>query len=351
MNLSADKILVMRYRFIGDTVLTVPFLRNLRAAFPRAHIDLMLEPFSGQVIGGCPYIDRIIPFEIKTIHRYSNRSQQGKLAGYIRFWKRIRKERYDAAFVLKRSLSSALLVRAAGVPRRIGFATEGRGFLLTDPVVYRHDQHEVENFLDCLRAVEAPVVSKHLELWPSPEGDGKIRALFAEKGWLPQDLKIVIHAAASLPAKQWPLDRFANVMKSLQERFQAKFIYTGSKEDTRLYDEIESNGPFDGLNLCGKTSLRENLSVYRASNLYFGVDSGPLHMAAALGLPVVALFGPTDERKWGPWGEGHEIITKRLTCHPCKPHKCADNECMKLITVDDALEAVGRVMTRLRVNG
>ena len=141
MKLDAAKILVMRYRFIGDTVLTVPFLRNLRAAYPKARIDLMLEPFSGQVIEGCPYVDRIIPFELKTIHAYSKRTERGKLAGNLHYFNMIRKEQYDAVFVLKRSLSSALLVWLARVPRRIGFATEGRGPLLTDPVNYRQDQH------------------------------------------------------------------------------------------------------------------------------------------------------------------------------------------------------------------
>jgi len=148
--MKAEHILVMRYRFIGDTVLTVPFLRNLREAYPSARIDLMLEPFSGQVIEGCPYVDRIIPFEFRTIHAYSARSERSKLSGYFHYWKLIRDQRYDAVFVLKRSLSSALLARAANVPRRIGFATEGRRFLLTDPVRYLHDRHEVENFLDCL---------------------------------------------------------------------------------------------------------------------------------------------------------------------------------------------------------
>jgi heptosyltransferase-2 len=340
MKLQAKKILVLRYRFIGDTVLTVPFLRNLREAFPQAEIDLMLEPFSGQVLEGCPYVDRIIPFEIRTIHRYSARSERGKIAGFFHFLKRIRQERYDAAFVLKRSLSSALLVWAAGIPRRIGFATEGRGALLTDPVSYRQDQHEVLNFLDCLRAVDVPVLSHGLELWPSPEGDATIRRLFAERGWKSGDLVVIIHAAASLPAKQWPLSRFAAVMKRLQEQYQARFLYTGAREDARLYEEIETQGPFGGLNLCGVTSLRENLSAYRASSLFFGVDSGPMHMAAAVGVPVVALFGPTDERKWGPWGPGHSVLSKRLACHPCKPHKCHDHECMKRISVEEALATV-----------
>ena len=347
MRLSARKILVMRYRFIGDTVLTVPFLRNLREAFPGSRIDLMLEPFSGQVIEGCPYVDRVIPFELKTIHRYSAGSERGKLAGNLHYWNIIRKEGYDAAFVLKRSLSSALLVWAARVPRRIGFATEGRRLLLTDPVPYRHDQHEVENFLDCLRALDIPVRSTHLELWPAPDHDRKANELFAKAGWRTGDLKVIVHAAASLPAKQWPLDRFAEVLRSLRDNQGARFVYTGAKADAGLYEEIERLGPFGGLNLCGVTTVRENIAVYRACDLFFGVDSGPMHMAAAVGTPVVALFGPTDERKWGPWGEGHVVISRRLPCYPCKPHLCRDHQCMEQITAAEALAAVGQKLTAI----
>lgn len=347
MKLKARKILVMRYRFIGDTVLTVPFLRNLRQAYPEARIDLMLEPFSGQVLEGCPYVDRIIPFEFKTIHKYSASTQQGKLAGYVHYWKMLRQEGYDAAFALKRSLSSALLIRAAGIPRRIGFATEGRSPLLTDPVIYRQDQHEVHNFLDCLRALDIPVHSDALELWPSLENNAKVRALFSEAGWNENDLTIIIHAAASLPAKQWPLDRFAIVMSVLKERYGARFIYTGAPADAVLYHELERLGPFKGMNLCGTTGLHANLSVYRVARLFFGVDSGPMHMAAAVGVPVVALFGPTDERKWGPWGNGHTVITKRLSCYPCKPHKCSDNDCMMKISAEEALEAVEKKLSAI----
>lgn len=338
----AKKILVMRYRFIGDMVLTVPFLRNLREAYPAARIDLMIEPFSGEVIEGCPYVDRVIPYEFKTVHTYVPRSRRGKLSGYLHYWRLIRREGYDLAFLLKRSFSSAFLAWAAGVPHRIGFATEGRSRLLSRPVPYRQDQHEVENFLDCLRALDIPIGSKTLELWPSPEAEQKVLGLLTTAGWKHGDLKIVIHATASLPAKQWPLERFAAVMTALKEKYQARFVYTGAERDVETYRRLEALGPFGGLNLCGLTTLRENLSVYRATDLFFGVDSGPMHMAAAVGIPVVALFGPTNERLWGPWGENHVVITKRLSCAPCKPHKCADNECMRQITVAETLEAVER---------
>jgi heptosyltransferase-2 len=342
----AKKILVLRYRFIGDTVLTVPFLRNLREAYPGTRIDLMLEPFSGQVLEGCPYVDRVIPFELRTIHKYSAGSDRGKLSAYRHYLRLIRSEGYDAAFVLKRSLSSALLVWAARVPRRIGFATEGRRFLLTDPVAYRR-QHEVENFLDCLRVVDIPVRSTHLELWPGPEQERKAAELFSRAGWAAGNLKVIIHAAASLPSKQWPQERFAAVMRALQDRYGARFVYTGSGDDAALYDAIERRGPFGGLNLCGDNSLRENIAVYRACDLFFGVDSGPMHMAAAVGVPVVALFGPTDELRWGPWGEGHVVLSRHLSCHPCKPHKCPDNECMLQITAAEAVEALDRKISSL----
>lgn len=347
MRLAASRILVLRYRFIGDTVLTVPFLRNLREAYPNARIDLMLEPFSGAVIEGCPYVDRIIPFELRTIHRYSSRSERGKVAALLHYWRFIREGRYDAAFVLKRSVSSALLPWAARVPRRIGFATEGRAFLLTDRVPYRHDQHEVENFLDCLRHLEIPVRTTHLELWPRQEDLDRTAGLFAAQGWKEDDVKVIVHPAASLPAKQWPRERFAQVMRELRDRYPVRFVYTGAKGDSGLYAEIERLGPFGGLDLCGRMSLRENVAVYRSCDLFFGVDSGPMHMAAAAGVPVVALFGPTDERKWGPWGSGHRIISKRLSCHPCKPHKCADHRCMEQIGVDEALAAAAEEVQRI----
>lgn len=347
MRPEASRILVLRYRFIGDTVLTVPFLRNLRAAYPRAQIDLMIEPFSGHVIEGCPYVDRTIPFEFRTIHRYSSQSNRGRLSAYLHYRNLIRKEGYDVAFVLKRSLSSALLVWASRVPRRVGFATEGRRFLLTDPVVYRQDQHEVENFLDCLRALSLPVDDARLELWPLQQDRVAVEKMFRDADWRQGDIKIVVHAAASLAAKQWPLERFAAVMRTLKERHPVRFVYTGAAGDAPLYEEIERQGPFGGLNLCGRMSLRQNTAVYGACDLFFGVDSGPMHMAAAAGIPVIALFGPTDERTWGPWGDGHRVLTRRLSCHPCKPHKCRDFRCMDAITAKDALDAVESMICSL----
>ena len=157
------KILVVRYRFIGDTILTVPFLRNLRRAYPYAKIDMLVSPVSGDLLETCPYIDNLIYFDTTRKHRY----EHGKL-GKKSFWhyvKLLKNEKYDKAYVLKRSLSSAALCTFAGIKNKVGFNTEGRGLLLTKRVPYDRDKHEVESFLDVLKADNVPVFDNYLELW------------------------------------------------------------------------------------------------------------------------------------------------------------------------------------------
>src|SRR5262245_5015838 len=146
-----ERILVLRYRFLGDTLLTVPFLRNLRRAKPDAHIVWVVAPGSADVIQGIPYVDQLLAWDPATAHaesRGTHRTWRAKL----RFIRELRRQRFDRAYVLKRSLSSAIIALLSGARQRIGFATEGRGFLLTRTVPYRHDQHEVQNSSTCRRA-------------------------------------------------------------------------------------------------------------------------------------------------------------------------------------------------------
>ena len=151
LNGAVKRILILRYRFIGDTILTVPFLRNLRYAEPDAHIVWVVAPGSSEVVQGIPYVDELIYWDPVTIHADS-RGTHRTFGDKLRFILGLRSQKFDKVYVLKRSLSSALMAFFSGARERIGFDTEGRGFLLTKRVPYRHDQHEVENFLDVLRA-------------------------------------------------------------------------------------------------------------------------------------------------------------------------------------------------------
>lgn len=324
--LPAKRILVMRYRFIGDTILTVPFLRNLRAAYPDAQIDVLVGPQSGSVLDGCPYINNAIVFDTTRFHKYDSGSgQKGNFLSYA--WQ-LRTQKYDIAFVLKRSLSSALLAWLSGARYRVGYDTENRCLLLTHKVAWRQDIHEVESTLDVLRAGGVPISDTHLEAWISPQEKQNIEALVPEL----QDnrLKVLIHAAAAHPDKIYPSEHWAKIIAQLKAQRNVLPFFTGAAQDHALYEEISRLSGVAGVNLAGKLSLRQSMSLYQQMSLAICVDSGPAHLAAATGTPTIALFGPTDPERWAPWGKQHQaIFDATLSCRPCHYRKtCDDRRCL-----------------------
>lgn len=362
------RILVARYRFIGDSVLLVPLLKNLRRLEPAARIDLLVAPFSGQILAHCPYVDRILPFAPSVGHRYDpgggGGTGWGKWRTYLGLARRLRAERYDLVFVLKRSLSSALLGRATGAPVRAGFATEGRSWLLTHQAPYRPEvSHEAESFLDVLRAAGyADVRPEPLELWTAPEEAAQAAGALAAEGLAPGGFAVV-HAAASTPGKQWEDERFVEVCAHLWRRHRLRAVFTGSEADRGRCGAIAAAARAaaaggasvpEPVNFCGRTGLRVDLAIFRQARLFVGVDSGPMHMAVACGVPVVALFGPTDPGQWGPYEPGRrdgaarraeplsEVVRSPEPCGACRHETCPDRRCMRAITTGAVLAAIDR---------
>ena len=227
MALTPKKILVMRYRFIGDTILTVPFLRNLRRAEPHAEITWMVAPGSSEVVSGIPYVDHLLCWDPVTIHADS-RGTHRTLSSKISFLKKLRREHFDKVYILKRSLSSALIAWLTGARERIGFNTEGRGFLLTRKVEYRHDRHEVENFLAVLKEDGLPVLDDYLEIWTTPGEDEKVRILLAKKGVLATEPIIVLHPFSAVEPRGWPLENFAELASRLGSAAGARAVIVGA---------------------------------------------------------------------------------------------------------------------------
>jgi ADP-heptose:LPS heptosyltransferase len=350
------RVLVMRYRFIGDSVLLTPFLKNLRRLEPQARIDLLVAPFSGQVLANCPHVDRILPFAPSVGHRYDPGGparRRPKWAAYLDLAGRIRRERYDGVFVLKRSMSSALLGRLSGARFRPGFATEGRAWLLTHPAPYDpRARHEAESFLDVLRAAGyADVRREPLELWTTPEEEATAAAALDTAGLAARPFAVV-HATASTPGKHWEDDRFVEVCLHLWRRHGLRAVFTGGPADRVGYDAIAARlaaaagaGVPAPVNFCGQTGLRVDIAVYRRARLFVGVDSGPMHMAVACGVPAVALFGPTEPAQWGPYepaGPRSEVVRSPEPCGPCRHETCPDRRCMRAIEASAVLAAVDR---------
>ncbi|MDD3151112.1 MAG: lipopolysaccharide heptosyltransferase II [Candidatus Gastranaerophilales bacterium] len=337
------KILVVRYRFIGDTILTIPFLRNLRKLYPDAQIDMLAGPVSGEILKECPYIDNLIEFDTTSKHKYENKTnQKTKFLDYV---KQLKETGYDKAYVLKRSLSSALLVFLAGIKERIGFDTEYRGLLLTKPVPYLYNRHENECFLDLLRAEGHLISEKHLENWVNKASEEKINEIFEEKNIQENQPKIIIHATSGNSKKQWSLEYFAKVIEHLSNQREVQIFYTGTENDYKTYEKIHSliKTPLKvmPINLCGTLTLSESTALISKMDLMMGCDSGNLHIAASLNIPVVGIYGPMNPIKWQAYGENHTCLWSSKICVPCDLRKkCPHNyECLKDITPDKIINA------------
>jgi heptosyltransferase-2 len=345
------KILVMRYRFIGDTVLTVPFLRNLRKAFPKARIDLMVAPYSSDVLIGNPYVDEFIVYDPPTIHADS-RGEHRTLGSKWRFIAALRRKRYDKVYVLKRSFSSAAIAFLSGAPERIGFDTEGRGVLLTRRIPYRHDQHEVRNFLDVLRADDVPVTDDHLEAWLTKDEERFADDFLGERA-RPEGKGIVaIHPFTANQTRAWHEDRFIALANSLQEQEGVGIVLLGGKRDLELARRIEEGIVPAPVMAVGNTTLRQSMALLSKCRLLVCNDSGVMHLGAALGVPLIALFGPQSPVKFGPWGKHSVVIYKEFPCSPCKqkffrecePSPRGKPYCMEEITLEEVLEKALRML-------
>lgn len=343
------KILVIRYRFIGDTVLTVPFLRNLRRAYPYAQIDMLVGPVSGDVLLGCPYIDNLIYFDTTRKHKYENAKEPQKRKTFFSYIKLLRANKYDKAYVLKRSFSSAALAFFAGIKERIGFDTENRGFFLTKKLPYAKDRHEVECFLDVLRADNILVTDNYLENWIFQESEAKINSIL-EKTGTSNTRKVLIHATSGNVKKQWDKDNFAQIVEYLTNEKGFQVFFTGVQSDAQVYEDILSfvkkDLKYTPVNLCGKLSIQESTALIARMEFVVGSDSGTLHIAASLNIPVIGIYGPMNPNKWRAWGEIHKPVLLSLPCIPCDlSGECPRNTaCIKDITPEMVIGKINELL-------
>ncbi|HEY8996241.1 MAG TPA: glycosyltransferase family 9 protein [Lacunisphaera sp.] len=299
------RILVIRYRFIGDTVLAIPTLRNLREAFPNAIIDVLAEPISGDTLAHCPYKNDLLYYGPRLKgERKRAATFPTSLLGAAQF---LRARRYDRCYILRRSFSSAILPLLAGIPHRVGFSTEGRNWLLQRSTPYP-DKHEVECFLDVLRADGIPVTDAGNENWSDPATDRRVDAALSISG----RKRVFICAKSVFDLKDWAPDRFAEVIAWLVRERNSEIHFCDSPGNAGYYSQILAGVPADLRPHChdwsSKLGIREAGSLMRRMNLCFGIDTGFIHIAASFHVPVVGLYGPLEPWRWHPWDTKHTIL-------------------------------------------
>jgi heptosyltransferase-2 len=329
------RILVIRYRFIGDTVLAIPFLRNLRRAFPNAKIDVLAEPVSGDTLALCPYKDELLYYAPRL---KGEKKRQAKiptsLLGAARF---LRGRNYDRCYILRRSFSSAILPLLAGIPHRVGFATEGRGWLLQRSAPYA-DKHEVECFLDILRADGIPVADTQNENWTDPVADQRVDAALPA-GHRP---RVFVCAKSIVLSKDWAPDRFARLIAWLVNDRGCEVHLCDSPGYAAYYEKIRAALPAplaqDWIDWSRQLSIRELGSLFKRMDLAIGIDTGLLHIAASFHVPVVALFGPLEPWRWHPWDTVHTIL---------RPDDLSGPRPLLRLSLDEVQTAVDRHLTAL----
>jgi len=299
------RLLVIRYRFIGDTILAIPALRNLRQAFPNAVIDVLSEPISGDTLAHCPYKNDLLYYGPRLKgERKRQATFPTSLLGAAKF---LRARRYDRCYILRRSFSSAILPLLARIPHRVGFSTEGRDWLLQRSTPYP-DKHEVECFLDVLRADDIPVTDTRNENWTDPATD---RGVDAE---LPPGnrTRIFVCAKSVFELKDWAPDRFAGVITWLLRERNGEVHFCDSPGNAAYYTAIVAGVPAELRQHCHdwslKLGIREAGSLMRRMHLCFGIDTGFIHIAASFHVPVVGLYGPLEPFRWHPWDTKHTIL-------------------------------------------
>lgn len=342
----SKKILVVRYRFIGDMILTIPFLRNLRYAYPDSRIDMLVAPNSGEVIENCPYVNNFIYFDTTRKHKYE--CGNGKKQSCWHYVSLLKKEKYDKVYILKRSLSSALLCFFAGIKERIGYNTEHRGILLTKKLKYDEYKHESLCMLDVLERDGIPVKDSYLENWIDSDSDNKVKKIFEENKISNDNIKAVVSVTASNPRKTWDIDNFKQIIKYLSDEKGVQVLFIGAPSDKDTYEKILCDDSFkiQPLNLCSLVNIKDSLALLKRVDFIVGNDSGTLHMASSVNTKVIGIYGPMPFEKWKVLGSGNILLKADLDCMPCSlKKKCTRNkECLNAVTIEQVKTAINKMI-------
>ena len=325
------KILVRVPNWIGDAVMSTPALGAIRGAFPSSEIVLAANPLICELMSPHPYCDSVIPFDKKGAHRGA--------AGLFKFGRRLAAERFDLAILLQNAIEAAIIAVLAGIKIRAGYSTDGRRFLLTRAVRVSGDAlrlHHTQYYLNMLAGLGISPAGFETRLQCTPEEMQRAVRVLGPGRWA-----AINPGAAYGSAKRWYPKRFAEVADALCADFGYKALLVGGPGETAIGAEIASEMKGRALDMTGKTSVRELMALLASVDLVVTNDSGPMHVAAAFGRPVVALFGPTDHRVTSPSGARISLVRRETECAPCLKRECpTDHRCMAGITVEDVLRGV-----------
>lgn len=361
------KILIIKLSAIGDVIHTLPTLGALRRLYPTAEITWVVEEAAADLLAGHPDLDRVLVSRRKSWIKTLRRGRiAATLTDFRAFWRDLRRHPYDLVIDAHGLLKSAVIVAVSGGRRKLGYDSlqEGSGLFYGEKIPENLNKHAVDRYLDFPHYLagepeggKGPPAPAEFRIAVGESQRHRIATLLkdhakilsqtgeqqpnfsAEQGENTVPYRFVaVNPVAFWETKLWVEEKFAELCDRIRAELGMGVILTGEK--AAPLEKILSAMKTPAVNLGGQTTLRELACLYRQAALVITTDSGPMHLAAAMGTPVVALFGPTDPARTGPYGDGHRVIRGALPCMPCFRRRCDDPRCMREITVETVLTAV-----------
>jgi heptosyltransferase-2 len=337
------RILIVRTDRIGDVLLSTPVIKALRDSYPNAYMAMIVSPYAKDIVEGNPYLDEVIIYDKDGKHKSWVRS--------IKFARNLKKKKFDLTIILHPTNRVHLVTFFARIPKRVGYDRK-LGFLLTDKI--RHtkqlgEKHELEYALDLVRYLGIEPKDKSLFMPIKPESEKWVEELFQQEGIEKTDKLLVIHPGASCPSKIWPSERFAEVADRLMEKYGFKVLLIAGPKDIKIAQEVIKKMRHPAVNLAGKTSVSQLATILKKCQLFISNDSGPVHIASAVGIPVISIFGRNQKGlsplRWGPLGRKDRVLHKEVGCIECLAHNCVKEfACLKAISVEEVLNTVDLIL-------
>ena len=330
-----ERILIVSVNWFGDCLMTTPVFKAIKDKFPAAHLGVMAPERVSGVFEDNPFIDQVIIFD-------ENKQQKGLLAK-LRFINYLKQQKFDTVFLIHRSLTRALICWLAGIKSRIGHRRLKSLLILTHAVaapkmpLHRQDYY-LSLFQDQDILVKEKIPSFFIPDKIQKQVDVSLQGIKQSSGFM-----VGINPSANWELKRWPAENFARVADWLIEQFKVAVIFVGAKSDQKVILRVMEKMKFPAYDFSGKTNLKQLAALIKNTSLFISNDSGPAHLAAALAVPTLVLFGPTARELTAPRGEKVTLIQKDFACPvPCYKLDCQNNKCMKDISVDEVIAAAER---------
>jgi len=339
------RILIIRTDRIGDVVLSTPVIKALRNSFPDSYIAFMVRPYARDIVEGNPCLDEVIIYDKDGMHK--------SFLSTLLFGLRMRKKRFDTAIILHPTNRAHIVAFIAGIPNRIGLDRKLPALLtkaLRDEK-FLGQKHELEYTLDILKKIGVETSDKSLYVPIKESNVASINSKLSQKGVKDSDLLVAVHPGASCPSKRWPLEYFAGLIDRLKSNYDICVVLVSGPDDTAWVSQLKKMVKSDIADLSGKTSVGELAALLKRCNLFISNDSGPVHVATAVGTPNIVIFGRKQPglspRRWAPTGKEDIVLYKDAGCKVCLAHNCKNGfKCLKAITVDEVFTASKKFIIR-----